>query len=155
MAFQTRELMINIGGWGGQWQLTTIWNRQACQFPTVDPGCFLSPFPPIPPYCGPVTYGPFTCGNTCGITPPPPQCHNRFSIIYTPVLWEETAGVRLTALKEQLRTALAEVEAQEKAEEEASRPRFREEAEELEEKLKGALEEVRGLKKTLPSGGSK
>ncbi len=64
-------------------------------------------------------------------------------------------GERLTILKEQLRTALAEVEAREKAAEEASRPRTREEAEDLEEKLKGALEEVRGWKKTLPSGGSK
>jgi hypothetical protein len=87
-------------------------------------------------------------------------CHNRASIVATPVgtlvnNWRAFAQRDLATLKEQLRTALAEVEAQEKAAEEASLPRTREEAEELEAKLKEALEEVRGWKKTLPSEGKK
>ena len=85
----------------------------------------------------------------------PPQCHfPDLSIVFTPNLVAyHPRG--LAVLKEELRAAITEVEVQEKAAEEASRPRTREDAEELEEKLKGALEEVRGWKKTLPSGGSK
>lgn len=55
------------------------------------------------------------------------------------------------ALKEQLRTQLAAVEAHERAAEAAARPQTREQAAELEEKLKAALEEVRSLKQNLPS----
>jgi hypothetical protein len=113
-----------------------------------------------------------TCLYTCNTTAPicvascpnftcPPVTYRcpalrASAVVVTPVNnWRAFASRDLAALKEQLRTALAEVEAQEKAAEEASRPRTREEADELEEKLKGALEEVRGWKKTLPSGGSK
>jgi hypothetical protein len=95
----------------------------------------------------------FTCPLPSGMLP---QCHfPDLSIVVPPNVREYYYPRDLAALKEQLRTALAEVEAQEKAAEEASRPRTREEAEELEEKLKGALEEVRGWKETLPGGGSK
>src|SRR6202035_117117 len=57
----------------------------------------------------------------------------------------------LGALKAQLRAALAEVEERERAVEAESRPRTREEAEELEGKLQEALEELRSLKKSLPA----
>jgi hypothetical protein len=59
------------------------------------------------------------------------------------------------ALKEQLRAQLAQVEAHEQAAGAAAQPQTREQAADLEEKLKGALDEVQRLKKTLPSGGSK
>ncbi len=109
----------------------------------------------------------FTCNTTappCGVscvnfTCPPVThghpCRTWASIVATPVNWYGFAHLDLATLKEQLRTALAEVEAREKAAEEASLPRTREEAEDLETKLKEALEEVRGWKKTLPSEGTK
>lgn len=59
----------------------------------------------------------------------------------------------LGSLKEQLRAQIAEIEAHERASEAAAQPQTREQAAELEEKLKGALEEVQRLKKTLPSKG--
>jgi hypothetical protein len=63
--------------------------------------------------------------------------------------------VELGSLKEQLRAQLAQIEAHERAAEAAARPQTREQAAELEEKLRGALEEVRGWQETLPSGGTK
>jgi hypothetical protein len=59
--------------------------------------------------------------------------------------------VDLGSLKEQLRAQLAEIETHERAAEAAARPQTREQAAELEEKLKGALEEIQSLKRTLPS----
>jgi hypothetical protein len=98
---------------------------------------------------------PYSCFNyTCPPGTNPPPCHPWYASM-RPQRAPNLVYYPRAALKEQLRTALAEVEAREKAAEEASRPRNREEAEELEEKLRGALEEVRGWQETLPSGGSK
>jgi hypothetical protein len=158
MAFRIRDLMINVMPQGGSGGHGTG---------------------PIYCSCGPITLPPPVCHNwrvsaryelgpdvrialPCyQETYPPPTttvhlCHPWYAsafVVNFPQFLLDRPG--LAALKEQLRTALAEVEAQEKAAEEASRPRTREEAEELEEKLKGALEEVRGWKETLPGEGSK
>jgi hypothetical protein len=171
MAFRIRDLMINVGPQGGLGRQVVCGDSQAvcldwtadfgegCVDITIDPNCWL-------PSGNPYTCG-LTCnttGPTCGVTCPnytcPPVTYRcpalrASAVVVTPVNWRAFASRDLATLKEQLRTALAEVEAQEKAAEEASRPRTREEAEELEEKLKGALEEVRGWKETLPGGGSK
>lgn len=159
MAFRIRDLMVNVipqGGSGGQ---------------VIGTG-------PIYCSCGPITLTPPVCHhwvvsaleqripNMANVLPcfqethPPPTtvhpCHPWYAsafVVTFPQFLLDRPG--LAALKEQLGTALAEVEAQEKVAEEALRPRTREEAENLEEKLKGALEEVRGWKETLPGGGSK
>ncbi|HEY8022620.1 MAG TPA: hypothetical protein VIH93_16050 [Thermoanaerobaculia bacterium] len=69
--------------------------------------------------------------------------------------WLEASPLTLPALKRELQAQLAQVEEQERAAEAAARPQTREQAQELEEKLQGALDEVRSLKKTLPSAGKK
>lgn len=55
----------------------------------------------------------------------------------------------LAALKEELRQALAEVEAQERVMEESMRPQTLEEADELERKLNAALDDLRAQKEEL------
>ncbi|HSK77031.1 MAG TPA: hypothetical protein VLQ45_11275 [Thermoanaerobaculia bacterium] len=55
----------------------------------------------------------------------------------------------LGVLKQQLQAQLAQVEQMEKQQAEAARPQSLKEAEDLERKLKGALEELQAIKKTL------
>jgi hypothetical protein len=55
----------------------------------------------------------------------------------------------LGILKQQLQAQLAQVEQMEKQQEEAARPQSLKEAEDLEQKLKGALEELQAIKKNL------
>lgn len=55
----------------------------------------------------------------------------------------------LGVLKQQLQAQLAQVEQLEKQQAEAERPQSLKEAEDLEQKLKGALEELQTIKKTL------
>lgn len=124
MAFKVRDLMIDI---------VTTADREAPNFTH----CFHNSVP----ICAARTYWlgcPYThtpvlqaCGNSGRPTGPGP--------------------VELGSLKEQLRAQLAEIEAHERAAEAAERPQTREQAAELEEKLKAALEEVQSLKRSLPS----
>jgi hypothetical protein len=66
---------------------------------------------------------------------------------------ESVAGAEgLSALKQQLQQALAQVEEQEKAMADPGLPRTVAEAEELEAKLRGALEELRQHKEKLKKG---
>ncbi|HTQ81273.1 MAG TPA: hypothetical protein VMM92_14845, partial [Thermoanaerobaculia bacterium] len=83
----------------------------------------------------------------------PPCFDARSGCGYTLTPWEEYLGLPkaigsggLSSLKEQLRAALAQVEEQERVIEAESLPKTREEAEGLEQKLLGALEEVQRLK---------
>lgn len=94
-------------------------------------------FTPTPQPCGPsipVCWG--RVSQPCGATAIQAQAPNRLQ--------------ELARLKEQLRQALARVEAEEKEAAEAALPRTREEAEALEHKLAEALKEVRELKGKLP-----
>lgn len=184
MAFRIRDLMVNVmaqrgggGGFGGGGceVFTCAAFSQVCVDGSANDltnqFCDLISGEPTNCQFGTQNTCLFTCNTTappCGIscvnfTCPPVThghpCHTRASIVGTPVgtlaNWRAFAQRDLATLKEQLRAALAEVEAREKAAEEASLPRTREEAEDLEAKLKEALEEVRGWKKTLPSEGTK
>jgi ABC-type Zn uptake system ZnuABC Zn-binding protein ZnuA len=56
---------------------------------------------------------------------------------------------QLAALKQQLKQALAEVEKQEQAVNEALRPHTVAEVDELQQKFQGALEELKGLRTEL------
>jgi hypothetical protein len=105
-----------------------------------------------PVYCG------FTYVTWCRL-PSVPQCfaytHCGYSLTPVELRQDERptgpGPVELGSLKEQLRAQLAQIEAHEQAAEAAARPQTREQAAELEEKLRGALEEVQSLKRTLPS----
>jgi hypothetical protein len=66
----------------------------------------------------------------------------------------EVGPETLAALKEQLRQALAQVEAQERAVEESLRPQSVAEVEQLEQKMKAALEELRVRKEELQKKAS-
>jgi hypothetical protein len=152
MAFRIRDLMINVGPQGGgtgpiYCSCGLITPQQACNnwIASALDQYIPNVLKALPCYQG--TYPPPTTVHPCH-----PWYASAF-VVNVPKFALAEPGI--AALKEQLRTALAEVEIREKAAEEASRPRTREEAEELEEKLKGALEEVRGWKETLPGGGSK
>ena len=181
MAFRIRDLMINVipdriagegGGAGGD---TTDPNcdgafscdatcGDSCAFDFGGSGFWQCGWtPPVNP-CGP-TY-PCIASIPCGATPLP-CLYNTCGLssgpgCYTPrsAYWVNheakffATAAQLAALKVQLRTTLAEVEAREAAAEAAQRPRTREQAEALEEKLKGAIAEVRDWKKTLPSAES-
>jgi hypothetical protein len=57
--------------------------------------------------------------------------------------------LELGVLKQQLQAQLAQVEQLEKQQAEASRPQTLQEAEDLEQKLQGALEELRSIKRNL------
>jgi DNA repair exonuclease SbcCD ATPase subunit len=56
---------------------------------------------------------------------------------------------QLAALKQQLKQVLADVEKQEQAVTESLRPQTVAEADELQQKLQGALEELKGLRAEL------
>jgi hypothetical protein len=72
---------------------------------------------------------------------------------------QRPGAASLRELKEQLQQALAEIERQEREQEAAALPRSVEEADELERRLKGALQELQDHRRTLeneaPKGASK
>ena len=131
MAFKIKDLMIDIA---------TTADREVATFVhyTIYPTyCKTNTMCPGPSYLH-CTYASVTATQAllaCGISG-----------------WPTGPGpVDLGSLKEQHRAQLAEIETHERAAETAARPQTREQAAELEEKLKAALEEVQSLKKNLPS----
>lgn len=172
MAFRIRDLMINIipdriagegGGAGGDTTDPTCDGAFSCDATCGDSCAFDfggSGFwqcgwtPPVNP-CGVTPCGVTPCGATpCGATPLH-RCYTPQSAYWlNPVTKYFATAEQLAVLKVQLRKTLAQVEAREAAAEAASRPRTREQAEALEEKLEGAIAEVRDWKKTLPGAES-
>jgi hypothetical protein len=69
--------------------------------------------------------------------------------VVDPTGWLEQPELDLGVLRQQLQAQLAQVDELEKAQAEASRPQTLAEAEDLERKLKGALEELQAQKRTL------
>jgi len=144
--FRVRDLMINVLPEEG------VLRADCCQVRTA--GFTLVLNPP----CGPCTWGE-TCVpcsfNPCtgGVTPLGPGCHPAVSrITKDHVVLPRGSPEELAILRDELRQALAQVEAQERVQSEAMRPQTLDEATALEEKLEGALEEVRARKEELREG---
>ena len=125
--FRVRDLMINVLP-----ESEALRAAQSCLEACIScGGCSLEP----------CTYGP-TRG--CDFL-----CTNYAPRSFSPYLAPEE---QLAMAKQQLRQALAQVEAQERVQSEAMRPQTLEEATALEEKLEEALEEVRERKEELQEG---
>ncbi len=162
MAFKLKDLMIDVLP-AGRPQFGT-----ACATHTIAPCINNSHLCVNPSFCAypsavQCTLHSLTvCPNLSGI-----YCPYGSIVVTTTILTTGCGGsidptyvlggqqVDLATLKEQLRAALTQVEEQERAAEAAARPQTQEQAADLEAKLEGALEEVRSMKKTLPSGGTK
>ena len=165
MAFRVRDLVINV-----------VPRTAPCQGESVPIDCdfsscqgisdfcdFMTDFDPCgiaTPHCNRITFGgggpcrpPTHCvectlnvtrGEGCDF-----HCTNVPSGLTPPLA--RSRPQELAAVKEQLRRALAEVEAREKATAERMQPQTVEEVEQLEEKLTEALDELRQRKKELKS----
>ncbi|HTQ81309.1 MAG TPA: hypothetical protein VMM92_15025 [Thermoanaerobaculia bacterium] len=157
MPFKVRDLVIDVipergaGGAGGGVGGGCLNNTLACHYPSV-----LCRYPTYACTLHSLT----ACHNLSGLTCPYGSLHVTTTILTTPcggsidpTIFQEGNQVDLATLKEQLRIALTQVEAQEKVAEAAARPQTREEAEVLEKKVEAALQEIREIKKGLPSAG--
>jgi len=155
MPFKLKDLMIDVLPQAG---VARCLGGTACPSPSI--ACFHPTYCAYPTYCAFPTYHPCTLNSLTACphfsvlpctfgTLPPLTGTCGFSGDPGPIYTQVDPAV----LKEQLRSALAQVEEQEKAAEAASRPQSREDAAALEEKLQGALDEVRNLKKSLPARG--
>ncbi len=147
MPFKIKDLMIDVAS-------TDVANRvfeTYCRLPSIQ--CRYPTYQPCFTYTHCVN---FSCH---GVSWLPCQFGSITPTIFTHTgcgISEQPTGpgpVDLGSLKEQLRAQIAEIEAHERAGEAAAHPQTREQAADLEEKLKGALEEVQRLKKTLPGKG--
>jgi hypothetical protein len=147
MPFKIKDLMIDVA----RPDVADRVFETYCRLPSV-----LCRFPTHPPCFAYTLCANFSCH---GFSLAPCQFGSITPTIFTRTgcgISEQPTGPGpgdLGSLKEQLRAQIAEIEAHERAGEAAAQPQTREQAADLEEKLKGALEEVQRLKKTLPSKG--
>ncbi|MFY9822434.1 MAG: hypothetical protein WAM82_13705 [Thermoanaerobaculia bacterium] len=146
MPFKIKDLMIDVTTASAAANLTLT----LCRYPT-----YYCHYPSLQPCFTHTICANLTCHGVSYVTCP-------FGSLPTTLTLTGCGGTELPtgpgpidlgSLKEQLRAQLAAVEEHERAAEAASRPQTREQAAELEEKLKAALNEVQSLKKTLPSKG--
>lgn len=117
--------------WGCGW-------RTPCGFISPDPcrwgSCGISPIDP----CGAISP---VCGGG-SLTP------TIFEQI-TPTIVQQPGVEQLSVLKQQLQQQLSQIEEMERTQAEAARPQSLQEAEDLERRLKSALEEVQAMKRNL------
>lgn len=153
--FKTKDLTINVGG------VEDIAN--------IDPQfCFqFSPCPPlsqcrfVSPHCPGASifchvWTPHCRWHTtigCGaFTPPWTGCTFDTTIVFDQQQQVVLPPEQLAAMKQELQSAMAAIEAREAEAVAADQPQSVEEAEELEAKLKDALDEVGKIKKKLAKG---
>jgi hypothetical protein len=167
MAFRFKDLMINVvpeGVEGLKCPRFTLCANFTCGLSCFNFTCgFVSPCGYNSPCGWPTKWG---CPqNTCGIVTPwncpggtIDPCGGLGSIVCpggsvldprTLVLDQPDPAVDLGVLRQQLQAQLAQVDELEKAQAAAGRPQTLAEAEDLERKLKGALEELQAQKKNL------
>jgi len=146
MSFRYQDLMIDVVGETGEClHLSQIGRcrNATCQ---IFSGCGGASLCYLTDYGQATIYRVF---QRCGVTVTP--CGG--SIVDPTALAEDNlvqfSARDLQQLRAQLRRALAHIDEREKAQEAASRPRTLAEAEELESKLKGALEELQRQKTEL------
>jgi hypothetical protein len=180
MAFKFKDLMINVtsGGGGGDTPICTYDTVDpkpvgaaargiTCTYDTVDPAgqaktcTYDTVTGQAAPICTFDTVG--IRGRYTGICTYDTVRPDAFAATITTVTTVTTllAGVpgggstSLGQLKSQLQQALADVEQRERAQEAAGLPQTVEEADDLERRLEGALQELRDHRKSLEKGAKK
>ncbi len=178
MAFRFKDLMVNVVKSGGEGDpfctIATIDPNPAqavpCTIATIDPvqaaACTIATIDPVQAAaCTIATIGTYTGfrfqGGTTGgagfctiatVFPGAFATVTTVTTVTTVVQTGPAGPTSLTELKEQLRQALAEVERREQEQEAGALPRTVEEADDLEQRLKGALKELQEHRKSLEEG---
>lgn len=147
MAFRFKDLMVDVLAAGGT----------PCPTVSVDPlqgtPCPTVSVDPAQGICPTVSIIKTLFGAICptlSLTHTTPFACPTLSLTLTPAFGAAQVGAEsLALLKQQLKQALSEIEAQERAAREPVLPRTLDEADDLERRLQGALKELQDHKKTL------
>jgi hypothetical protein len=135
MAFKLKDLIIDVFHGGGE--------GARCVPATIEPAAGGV-------HCGPATIDPAVAGAHCGPATIAPALATLATLATLAAVPGGAGGAQaLSLLKRQLQEVLARIDEQERAQPEASLPSTLAEAEDLERRLKAALDELAEHKKKL------